>query len=125
MRLLFAIILVALNFAAGFGQQAEFNLDHAIYKFPKTNEGIVLEHEFTFTNTGKAPLIFSGYSVQCSCTKVIVPKEPILPDQKGVIKITFDTEGRTFYQDRIISINTNTKKKVEKLRFKVYVEPKA
>jgi hypothetical protein len=53
-----------------------------------------------------------------------VPKEPIAPGKSGVIKITFDTNGRTFYQDRVIILNTNTKKKEEKVRFKVYVEPK-
>lgn len=124
MRLLFAIIILALSSATGFGQEAEFSIKGSTHKFPNAKEGVVLEHEFNFTNTGKSPLIFNGYSVQCTCTKVIVPKEPILPGQKGVIKITFDTEGRTFYQDRMISINANTKKKVEKLRFKVYVEPK-
>jgi hypothetical protein len=124
MRLLFAIIILALSSATGFGQEAEFDIKESTHKFPNTKEGVVLEHEYSFLNTGKAPLIFNGYSVQCTCTKVIVPKEPVLPGQKGVIKVSFDTEGRTFYQDRIITINTNTKKKVEKLRFKVYVEPK-
>lgn len=103
---------------------AEFGISQSIHKFPKTNEGIVLEHEYTFINSGNAPLIFSGYSVQCSCTKVVLPKEPVAPGQKGKIKVTFDTAGRTFYQDRTIILNTNTKKKEEKLRFKVYVEPK-
>jgi hypothetical protein len=124
MRLLFAIIILALSSATGFGQLAEFSIKEAVHKFPKSNEGAVLEHEFIFTNTGKSPLIISGYTVACSCTKVILPKDPIAPGQKGTIKLTFDTEGRSFYQDRTILLQTNTKKKSEKLRFKVYVEPK-
>jgi hypothetical protein len=124
MRLLFAIIILALSSATGFGQLAEFSIKEPIHKFPKTNEGVVLEHEYKFTNTGKIPLIFSGYSVQCTCTKVIVPKDPIPPGKSGVIKVSFDTNGRTFYQDRFIELSTNTRKKTEKIRFKVYVEPK-
>ena len=124
MRLLFAIIILAMNSATGFGQLAEFSIKEPVVKFPKSKEGAVLEHEYKFTNSGKAPLIFTGYSVQCTCTKVVVPKEPIAPGKSGVIKITFDTNGRTFYQDRVIILNTNTKKKEEKVRFKVYVEPK-
>ncbi len=124
MRLLFAIIILALSSATGFGQLAEFSIKEPVHKFPKTNEGIVLEHEFVFTNTGRSPLIISGYSVACSCTKVLLPKDPIAPGQKAVIKLTFDTEGKTFYQDRTIFLQTNTKKKTDKLRFKVYVEPK-
>jgi hypothetical protein len=124
MRLLFAIIILALNSALGFGQVAEFSLKQSVHKFPNTNEGIVLEHEFVFTNTGTVPLIFDGYSVACTCTKLILPEAPIQPGKQGVIKLTFDTEGKSFYQDRIIYLKTNTKKKTEKLRIKVYVEPK-
>ncbi|MCF8417037.1 MAG: DUF1573 domain-containing protein [Crocinitomicaceae bacterium] len=124
MRLLFAIIILALNSALGFGQVAEFSLKQSVHKFPSTNEGKVLEHEFVFTNTGTIPLIFDGYSVACTCTKLILPETPIQPGKQGVIKLTFDTEGKSFYQDRIIYLKTNTKKKTEKLRIKVYVEPK-
>lgn len=105
-------------------QKAEFVALESTHKFPNTKEGTVLTHEYSFVNNGTEPLIFSGYSVQCTCTKVEVPKQPIAPGQKGVIKVTFDTEGRSFYQDRTIELNVNTKKKVEKIRFKVYVEPK-
>ena len=125
MRLLFAIIILALSSATGFGQEAEFGIKEPVFKFPKAKEGEVIQHVFAFTNTGKTPLIFSSYSVACSCTKVSLPKEPVLPGQKGEIKVTFETEGRSFYQDRTILLTTNTKRKTEKLRFKVYVEPKA
>lgn len=113
-----------MNSALGFGQVAEFSLTENVFKFPKTKEGIVLEHVFIVTNTGTAPLIINDYSVECKCTKVVLPKEPILPGKKGEIKITFDTEGKYYQQDRIILLSTNTKKKVHKLRFKVFVIPK-
>lgn len=110
--------------ATGFGQLAEFSIKESLYKFPKSNEGVVLEHTYTFTNTGKSPLIIYDYKVQCTCTKAILPKDPIAPGETGTIKITFDTTGKSYYQDRDIILQTNTKKKTEKLRFKVFVEPK-
>lgn len=118
------MILFVMISALSFGQKAEFVALESTHKFPTTKEGTVLTHDFPFVNNGTEPLIFSGYSVQCTCTKVEVPKTPIAPGQKGVIKVTFNTDGRSFYQDRIIELNVNTKKKVEKIRFKVYVEPK-
>ena len=124
MRLFFAIIIIALSSAPGFGQVAEFSIKEPVHKFPKTREGEVLEHTFTIKNTGTAPLIITGYSVACSCTKVDFPKEPIAPGKTASIKVTFDSNGKAFYQDRVIILNTNTKRKSEKLRFKVYVEPK-
>jgi len=113
-----------LSSAPVFGQSAEFSLKHPVHKFPKTKEGIILEHTYTFTNTGKAPLIFYDYKVECACTKVILPAEPILPGKTGTIKVIFDSNGKSYYQDREIFIRTNTKRKTEKLRFKVFIEPK-
>ena len=124
MRLFFAIIIIALSSALGFGQAAEFSIDKAVHKFPKTYEGVLLEHEFKLTNTGDAPLIISDYKVECSCTKAYLPNNPILPGESFLLKVTFDTKGKYNFQDRIIYLKTNTKKKTEQLRFKVNVIPK-
>jgi hypothetical protein len=124
MRLFFAIIIIALNSALGFGQEAEFSIDKAVHKFPKTYEGVMLEHEFEITNTGNAPLVISDYSVSCSCTKAHLPESPIPPGQSYNLKITFDTHGKYYFQDRIIYLKTNTKKQTHKLRFKVNVVPR-
>jgi hypothetical protein len=124
MRLLFAIIILALSSATGFGQLAEFSIKSATVKLPKAKEGEQVEHVYQFTNTGSAPLVISSYKVACSCTKLELPKGPIAPGQKGELKLSFDTHGKSFYQDRIIYLEMNTKKKTEKLRFKIYVEPK-
>ncbi len=124
MRLLFAIIIIALSSATGFGQLAEFSIKAPIIKLPKAKEGDQVKHLIEFTNTGKSPLIISSYHVPCSCTKLELPKEPILPGQKGNIILSYDTNGQSFYQDREIRLEMNTKKKTVKLRIKLYVEPK-
>lgn len=113
-----------MNSALGFTQEAEFSLEKWVHKFPKTKEGVVLEHTFVFTNAGTAPLIINKYSVACKCTKVIFSEEPILPGRTGTIKVTFDTEGKYYQQDRIVLLSVNTKKKTVKLRFKVFVIPR-
>jgi hypothetical protein len=123
MRILFLGFII-INSAIGFSQSAEFFVKKPVFKFPKAKEGIVIEHEFRVVNKGKAPLILSDYEVECSCTKAFYTKEPILSGESAIIKITFETEGKSYYQDRIIYLKTNTKKKTEKLRFKVFVEPK-
>lgn len=124
MRLFLIVILVTLNSALGYCQEAEFFVKQATYKFKKTKEGELLEHIYSFKNTGSSPLIISDYKVECTCTKVFLPKEPVQPGKIGTIKVTFDSKGKSYFQDRIIFLNTNTKKKTEKLRFKVYIEPK-
>lgn len=96
-------------------------LDKTVFKFPDTQEGKQLSHTFRFKNSGTTPLIISDYKVACSCTKAIYSKEPILPNQESQIEITFDTNGKYGYQDRIISIFSNANKNPIKLRVKVFV----
>ena len=121
MRLFYAIIIIALNSALVFGQEAEFSLEKSVHKFPKTQEGVLLEHNYTVTNTGSAPLIISKYEVGCTCTKVFLPDHPILPGESYDIRITFDTKGKYDFQDRIVYFKANTKKGTHSVRFKVRV----
>lgn len=104
-------------------QAPKFETDNALYKFPDTREGEQLSHTFTITNTGDAPLIISDYKVACPCTKAELPTKPIMPGQSYKLKVTFDTKGKIYLQDRSVLLQTNTKKKEEKLRFKVFVIP--
>ena len=109
--------------ALGFGQVAVFYAPEKTHKFPVTNEGPVLEHYFKVINTGKSPLIITEAKVSCPCTKVTFP-DTIAPGATDSILVTFETAGKFYQQDRKIILFTNTKKKVEELRFKVFVNPK-
>mgnify|MGYP003642175914 CR=1 FL=1 len=123
-KLYIAIIFIALNSAFGFGQMAEFSIKDPTHKFPKTSEGILLVHYFIIENIGDAPLILSDYKVSCTCTKLFLPEKPILPGETYRLKLTFDTHGKYYFQDRIIYVKANTKKGTHKLRMKVNVIPK-
>lgn len=124
MRLYFAIIYIALSSALGFAQEAELLIDRAVFKFPKVYEGEQLEHVYKISNPGTLPLIISDYSVACSCTKAYLPEKPILPGESFDLKVTFDTNGKYYFQDREIYLKANTQKETHKLRFKVNVIPK-
>ena len=123
MRLFFAIILIALNSAPGFGQEAEFSIDKAVFRFPKTREGTLLKHSYHITNTGDAPLIISDYEVACTCTKASLPDRPINPGESYDLEVTFDTKGKYYFQDRTVYLVTNTREKKHAVRFKVKVVP--
>lgn len=123
MRLV-ALSIVFLNSAFLFSQEAEFFVKAPTFKFPDAQEGEQLEHVFKVVNTGKKPLIISAYDAECSCTTVDLPIHPVLPGATANITVRFDTAGKSYFQDRIIYFDTNTKRKKEKLRFKVFVAPK-
>lgn len=121
MKLFFAII-IAISTASPLRAEAVFSfLERTTFKFPDTKQGEQLSHTFKFKNTGTTPLVISSFKVACSCTKAIFSKAPILPNQESQITITFDTNGKYGYQDRVIYIYSNAKKNPIKLRIKVYV----
>lgn len=121
MRLFFAII-IAMNSAFIFTDGAEFSFKDRTHKFNDCEAGVLLEHDYEFTNTGDEPLLITSYKVACSCTKIDFPKEPILPGKQGVIHLAFDTHGKYGFQSRKIFIQSNSKKKTV-LQFKVTVIP--
>lgn len=124
MRRFFALIIILISSATGFCQEAEFSIDKPVHKFPKTYQGQKLEHFYAITNTGKVPLIISDYKVACTCTKAFLPEKPILPGETFQLKVTFDTNGKYDFQDRLVKLKTNSKNGIEELRFKVKVVPR-
>src|SRR5436190_1720705 len=64
------------------------------YDFGTIEEGPAAEHVFTFTNTGKEPLIIQRVQPSCGCTTPDWTKEPVAPGKTGMIKASYGTQGR-------------------------------
>ena len=88
----------------------------------KMKEGQKLEVSFRFKNTGTKPLIISKVWAQCGCTVAETPKEPYAPGQTGIIKATFDSQGRPGLNQKEMYANTNTDPVTNVLIFKVDVK---
>lgn len=119
MRLI-AVAIIFLNSAFCFSQHAEFFVKDELAKFPKTQAGTVLEFDYLLVNTGSDTLRISDYKVACPCTKITFPTT-LAPGEEAVIHLTFDTKDKFGVQDRSVYLITNTKGKMERLRFKVNV----
>ncbi len=72
------------------GTLASFQWTETDYDFGKIKQGEPVTVEYQFKNTGSAPLIVSKATGSCGCTGVEYPKEPVLPNQSGTIKATFN-----------------------------------
>lgn len=83
--------------------------DETEFNFGTIIEGASVEHMFTFTNTGKGPLIISDVNKSCGCT---VPKNwsraPIKPGEKGYIEAIFNSEGFPGETDKKLTVVANT-----------------
>ncbi len=97
-------------------------IDH---DFGTINEGEIVEHTYSFKNTGAAPLIIQSAQGSCGCTVPDWTKEPIPVGGTGFVKAKFDTNGKTNAQNKTVTVTANTWPKQTVLRFKAMVLPKA
>ena len=73
------------------------------------SQGTVVRETFTFKNTAKRPLLINDVKTTCGCTAgKDWPTHPIEPGDKGTITVSFDSEGKTGFQDKPVSIIANT-----------------
>jgi len=77
------------------------------YNFGWMGEGERVEHEFSFTNTGKSPLIVAGATSTCGCTVPEFSKEPIAPGGNGSLKVTFSSAGKSGHILKSITVSSN------------------
>ena len=95
------------------------------HKFGFVRQGEKVKFEYTFKNTGTDPVSISDIQVECSCTEVEIPKEPVKSGEGASIKILFDTKSAIDRQDRTAVVISNAKNSPTVLRFKgVVLKPK-
>lgn len=83
-----------------------------VYNFGTVKSGDVVEHVFTFTNTGTAPLVIEKAKSTCGCTVPQFPREPILPGESGEIAVKFNSKNKSGRQRKPINITANTNPKL-------------
>ena len=84
------------------------------------------ECEFKFTNTGNEPLIIQKPKSSCGCTVPSWPKEPILPGESDVIKVTYKTT-RVGAINKTVTVTSNAKTNstvLLRIKGKVLEQPK-
>jgi hypothetical protein len=95
------------------------------FDFGNIKEGDVVEHTYSFTNTGEAPLIIQNAQPSCGCTVPDWTKTPIPVGGKGYVKARFDSNHKSNLQNKTITVTANTWPKQTVLRFKAMVAAKA
>jgi hypothetical protein len=101
---------------------ARIRFDQEEFDFGSVQIGTIVEHDFTFTNTGKVGLSILNARSSCGCTVPEWPKEVIPPGQSAAIKAKFNTEGRPGEQRKLIMVTANTYPNETKILLKGNVE---
>lgn len=97
--------------------------DKESYDFGTIKDGDVVEHVYTFKNTGSHPLIIDEVVATCGCTVPAYTKTPVAPGAKGEIAISFNSKGRAGNVDKNIILKSNAQEESIPLFFKAVVKP--
>ncbi|WP_299048675.1 DUF1573 domain-containing protein [uncultured Polaribacter sp.] len=112
------VVLFFLSFSV---HAQEFKFEKEIIDYGKIAKGDNGERIFIFTNTGNQPLIIKNIQSSCGCTVPKKPEQPIMPGEKGEIKVSYDTT-RIGGFSKAITIFSNAKNSRKVIKIKGYVE---
>ena len=77
-----------------------------------------VRHTFTFTNTGKSPLLIEDAVASCGCTTPSWTKEPIAPGAEGKMEVQFDSRGKSGIISKQVAVRANTQPSITTILIK-------
>ena len=123
--LLSCFTLIAFFATSSFAQEITFEKPEKAINYGSIEKGADGVRIFTFTNTGKAPLVIQSAKGSCGCTVPTYPKEPIVPGEKGEIKVKYDTNRVGQFTKFVTLITNATNESTSKLKIFGTVNPEA
>jgi hypothetical protein len=108
------LILFLLSFSIN---AQEFKFESETIDYGKIDKGANGERIFTFSNIGDQPIIIKNIQSSCGCTVPKKPEKPIMPGEKGEIKVSYDT-NRVGGFSKSITIFSNTTEAAKVIRIK-------
>lgn len=97
--------------------------DKKEYDFGEIENGTPVETVFSYTNTGKSPLVITDIKSTCGCT---VPKdwsrEPLATGESSSFTVKFDGKG-TNKVTKTVTITANTEKGNETVKITAFIKP--
>ncbi len=96
---------------------AKFKWEQTTHDFGKIPQGTPVTVEFSFTNTGKSPLVISDVKGSCGCTVTNYSKEPVAPGKTGVVKATYNAAAMGAF-NKSIRVTANVEGGTEMLFIK-------
>jgi hypothetical protein len=108
------LVLLLLSFSI---HAQEFKFESETIDYGKIDKGSNGERVFTFTNIGDQPIIIKNIQSSCGCTIPKKPEKPIMPGEKGEIKVSYDTK-RVGGFSKSITIFSNATEATKVIRIK-------
>jgi hypothetical protein len=99
------------------------SFDKTLHDFGEIENGTAVETVFSYTNSGRSPLVVTDIKSTCGCT---VPqgwsKDPLMPGESSDFSVKFNGKGANKVS-KTITLTTNTEKGREQVRITAFVKP--
>ena len=90
------------------------SFDKTLHDFGEIENGTAVETVFSYTNSGRSPLVVTDIKSTCGCT---VPqgwsKDPLMPGESSEFSVKFNGKGANKVS-KTITLTTNTEKEESK-----------
>jgi hypothetical protein len=103
------------------GGVPQITFKNSEHDFGRVIEGEKITYAFKFTNTGSGNLVITNVSSSCGCTVPEYTNDPVQPGENGNIKVTFDSQNRKGFQNKTVTVVSNTQPNTKVLRIKAQV----
>lgn len=124
MRILFCLMLFFATVSI-FAQKPFIFCERSSHNFGEIDEaGGLVTCVFVVKNIGKAPLVINNVEASCGCTKPVWTKKPILANQTGTIKVSFDPTNYSGSFSKTLKVISNGSRKAMTLMIKGFVVKK-
>jgi len=91
------------------------------HDFGRLIMGEKVSYAFKFTNSGSSDLIITNVSTSCGCTVPTYTSKPVKPGEQGILSVSFDSNNRKGFQNKTITVVTNTQPNTTTLSIKAMV----
>ena len=117
-----AFVFFLFVYAVNFAQETDSNAGVLTFKEEEIDYGTIKQNAdgeriFSFTNTGKSPIVISTVKTSCGCTVPSYSKEPILPGKTSEIKVRYATNRIGVFK-KTITIVSNASEPNKIIRIK-------
>lgn len=104
---------------------AKIEFAKTTHDFGNIKEGTQATVEFTFKNTGNAPLVLTSVTASCGCTSPKWTREPIAPGTNGSITVVYNSRSRPGKFTKTVTVKHNGEGGTQYLTITGFVEKAA
>lgn len=91
-------------------------------RFGRLHSGEIAVKELLLHNRTRRPLAIVSYARSCGCTTLTFDNQPLMPDEKRPVTMTFDSRGQRGWQFKTVEVTFAGKQRPLKLYIEAEVE---